>query len=570
MGWRRSEALNRGGWSCHACHATSSSKSRSCKCGLQLHPRQIHQVYPPQLLPQDVGVWYLISTCRGMHAINSTNVLLSGMHGHKGYKWQWLKQPWPSEEVAEILAEQRHSRDYVRARAMTVTYGVADSDRRAQLPDELFVVGKGLWRGLCDAAFIVRFAAAVSLATLMVATDADVQSILTTGVTHRDPDVRWRAARCLASLDVASVPVVQELLSHLVHVSGDVQRAEAIALATALSRVSQLVRALTGEMLNNAESDVRLEAVRLLPQLHGHTGRDVADKLLAMMWEDWQPDVRRACLVALGLTNNAMLVHDAIVRRLETTFVTSETAIAARLAALRVAAEMKTTTPRMFPGLCRCMRDTSVLVQVQACLTMAVARPVDESTTAELVALIPSSNATQTRIHALRALATLDIGTLGPNVALCRQHLLRIMRYEADDAVVIEAAAAIHALGLRHVIPPGFGTNHASEPRTATVPASPTTRLASRAHTYDGLSPAPQGGTARAEAAVDGEVTKVLMQRTREADATAVRQAATQALGFDRIPTDAETEERINTIRTALARMCTHEHTLDVLLGTRP
>lgn len=32
----------------------------------------------------------------------------------------------------------------------------------------------------------------------------------------------------------------------------------------------------------------------------------------------------------------------------------------------------------MFPGLCLCLRDASVLVQVQACLTMAVVRPLDE------------------------------------------------------------------------------------------------------------------------------------------------------------------------------------------------
>lgn len=80
-----------------------------------------------------------------------------------------------------------------------------------------------------------------------------------------------------------------------VNVAGDTQRAEAIALATTLSRVSQLVRALAGEMLNSAEGSVRLEAVRLLPLLHGHTSRDIADKLLAMMWGDLHAEVGFDC-----------------------------------------------------------------------------------------------------------------------------------------------------------------------------------------------------------------------------------------------------------------------------------
>lgn len=42
--------------------------------------------------------------------------------------------------------------------------------------------------------------------------------------------------------------------------------------------------------------------------------------------------VRDACLVALGLTNNAMLVHDAIVHRLESTHTNAEKVVAARLA----------------------------------------------------------------------------------------------------------------------------------------------------------------------------------------------------------------------------------------------
>lgn len=73
----------------------------------------------------------------------------------------------------------------VHTRAIRYPVQVADAQRRAQLPDELFADGQGLWQGVRDAAFVVRFAAAVSLATLMVATDATVQGILTEGVVHR-------------------------------------------------------------------------------------------------------------------------------------------------------------------------------------------------------------------------------------------------------------------------------------------------------------------------------------------------------------------------------------------------
>ena len=38
----------------------------------------------------------------------------------------------------------------------------------------------------------------------------------------------------------------------------------------------------------------RLAAIRIVRHLDGETGRDCADKLLAMMWEDWRLENRLA------------------------------------------------------------------------------------------------------------------------------------------------------------------------------------------------------------------------------------------------------------------------------------
>ena len=228
------------------------------------------------------------------------------------------------------------------------------------LPEE---VQQALHKGLRDGVYKVRFYAAISMSTMSVPNEA-ASAIIYDALENGSPDMRWRSARSLASLNVCTVVVVEELLTYLTVVGSDMsRRTEAIRLLMFLSESSNIVRALAGELLNSCNSKRRLAAVKLLPRLSGHTGKDAADKLLAMMWADWSIEIKQACLLTLGLTGNATVVHEDLIDKLRSPKTNT------RVEALAVMAKMVQSSPRLLPGVIACLNDEYVATRVAACDT---------------------------------------------------------------------------------------------------------------------------------------------------------------------------------------------------------
>lgn len=169
-------------------------------------------------------------------------------------------------------------RHFSQLGGVTLTDGKLNYERRGLIPT---VVLDGVAKATSYASesnHNVKLAAAVTLLTLAIPDETAIELIyeyLESGT----PDMKWRAARCLASVDVCTGSVARVLLSQITCVVAAV-RNEAIGLVVQLSRSSTLIRALTAELLNSADHRSRLASVKLLPLLHGHTTRDIADKLL--------------------------------------------------------------------------------------------------------------------------------------------------------------------------------------------------------------------------------------------------------------------------------------------------
>ena len=253
-------------------------------------------------------------------------------------KWVWITE-WRPADVAEVLREQASSFPYNRERGVTLTLGVANEARRDCLPA---VVLDGVKAAIRDASHNVRLAAAITMVTLAIPDDVAC-AIVYNSVEHGTPEMKWRAARCLASVDVCSIAIAKVLLGHITRRGQSAERDEAKRLAVALSKQSKLVFALTAELLNSTDPTARLEAVRLLPQLHGLVSRDCADKLLSVMWDDNATEIRQAAALALGITGNGALVHDDLVDRLENGNERTRVEVLCKLASMR------RLTPRLAP-----------------------------------------------------------------------------------------------------------------------------------------------------------------------------------------------------------------------------
>lgn len=56
------------------------------------------------------------------------------------------------------------------------------------------------------------------------------------------------------------------------------------------------------DLLNNSGCQERLAACNILPLLQGTISKDMCSKLVVLVWEDWNPEIRDAAAKALGKT----------------------------------------------------------------------------------------------------------------------------------------------------------------------------------------------------------------------------------------------------------------------------
>ena len=410
-----------------------------------------------------------------------------------GYHYSWQKE-WPRQDIETIIREMSDKSDYIRERAMTLTYGAFDAERRACIPDE--VIDALRVKGLPDACHRVQTAAAISFVTLGLPNDA-ASAIVFSVMSNGDSDARWRAARCLASVG-ACTPEIAALLLTQLSKGSDQRQKEAAKLLCNLSKDNEIVRVLTVEELNSMDHHARLAAIKIIRHLHGWIGRDCADRLLAMMWEDWSLENRLAAAETISLSGNGEVLLRDLERRL------GDEQARIRSNAVQTLGEIGKITPALVQPFIERLVDSHVSVRLDACKAAGrLNKPPPEPIVEALRDVIEKDTSTEARCMALDSMAA-----LGDTAPVTCKLITWLIRYCKTSDVVIHSIRACATLQLR-----------------------------------------------------DDRSVAAIVGRTKEADGEEVRAEAVQALHQLGRQSDIKDDEKEVRIRNVLVGMCEREYT---------
>ncbi|XP_051775708.1 HEAT repeat-containing protein 4 [Erpetoichthys calabaricus] len=301
------------------------------------------------------------------------------------------------------------------------------------LPEELLPL---LNDALQDSSEQVRIAAAICQYTLKTG-NMQARGIMLEALGKGSHANSWASAQCLALEGDTSLAVVQRLLDQLLKNEADGDLKQAMELLAALSNTTSTVRCLLAETLNSGNWRHRILACNTLPSLQGPVNKDLTKKLMFLMWNDWNADVRQAAAQALGRFGLGKEVHDEVRVKLQ------EASPSWRVAALSLLAQLGIMTAKLLPEFLRCFSDDYGIVRQQACLTAATLCIKDEMVLQQLVGLMQNDPVGKIKACAINAL-----GKTGSLPSGLQDLLLWAARNEEEPVVRLAAYDAIVALGV--------------------------------------------------------------------------------------------------------------------------
>ncbi|XP_067310652.1 HEAT repeat-containing protein 4 [Pseudorasbora parva] len=244
----------------------------------------------------------------------------------------------------------------------------------------------------------------------------------------------WVAAQCLAIDGDASQAVIQRLLSQHFLKEAPSDQEQSVIILSNISSKTTLVRSLLAEELNSANWRTRVQACTSIAQLRIQINKDLGNKLIHMMWNDWSCAVRHAAVLALSELNAAREMHSELSAKLE------GGPIAWRLEALILIGQLKIMTPKILPTFLRCFNDDFVTVRKQACLTAASLKMEDQAVLDQLINLMQNEPIWEVKVEAINALK--KIGWMNPALL---ELLMWALHHEEEPSVRIAACEALSA-----------------------------------------------------------------------------------------------------------------------------
>ncbi|XP_034164043.2 HEAT repeat-containing protein 4 [Pangasianodon hypophthalmus] len=247
----------------------------------------------------------------------------------------------------------------------------------------------------------------------------------------------WVAAQCLAIEGEVNQTVIERLLSQLFLSSAPSDQEQAATLLASVSSKTILVRSLLGEELNSADWRNRILACKTISELKCPINKDLTNKLLYLMWNDWSGLVRQAAAQALGKLGLGSDIHNELSVKLH------EGPTPWRVEALVLIGQLKIMTAKLLPSFLRCLNDESVVVRKQACSTAASLLIKDEMIQNQLFQLMQNDSSCDVKVAAINALGR--IGWLTP---MLQGLLLWALQYEEEPSVRIAVCEALKMLGV--------------------------------------------------------------------------------------------------------------------------
>ncbi|ROL44979.1 HEAT repeat-containing protein 4 [Anabarilius grahami] len=237
----------------------------------------------------------------------------------------------------------------------------------------------------------------------------------------------WVAAQCLVIDGDASQAVIQRLLSQ--HFLRDAlsDQEQSMTLLSNISSKTTVVRSLLAEELNSANWRTRVQACTSIAKLRSPVNKDICNKLIHIMWNDWNCAVRHAAALALSELNEAREMHSELSAKLE------EGPTAWRVEALILIGQLKIMTPKLLPTFLRCFNDDFVTVRKQACLTAASLMMEDQLILNQLINLMQNEPIWEVKVEAINGWM---------NTAL-QELLMWAVHHEEEPSVRIAACEAL-------------------------------------------------------------------------------------------------------------------------------
>ncbi|XP_062602702.1 HEAT repeat-containing protein 4-like [Saccostrea cucullata] len=303
-----------------------------------------------------------------------------------------------------------------------------------ELPHKLFVALECL---LDDKVDRVKLAAAITLYSLNKPGEK-ARQVLQLALQSETSVDRWAAAQCLAHDGLCNSLVVGEIVRQLLETEDTIKHEKAIYLLGKLSIFSPLVHCMVAEQLNSSSWRHKVIACKILPTLHGTINKDVTNKLMDLMWNDWHEDVRKSAAQCLGKTSHGREVHDDLRERIV------KGNEATRLEAISKIGQLGIMTAKLLPVFLKCFEDEYISVRSEVCITCGNLEIKDEQVIEKLIHL-----ATFDPIWKVKALAIQAMGNIGVVNEEITETLLWAVRYEEKPGVRAEACHTLMMLKLK-------------------------------------------------------------------------------------------------------------------------
>ncbi|XP_058605964.1 HEAT repeat-containing protein 4 isoform X2 [Onychostoma macrolepis] len=248
----------------------------------------------------------------------------------------------------------------------------------------------------------------------------------------------WVAAQCLAIDGDASQAVIQRLLSQHFLKDAPSDHEQSMMFLSNISSKTTLVRSLLAEELNSANWRTRVQACTTIAQLRSPINKDLCNKLIYMMWNDWSCAVRHAAALALSKMDVAREMHSELSAKLE------EGPTAWQVEALIFIGQLNIMSPKLLPTFLQCFNDDFVAVRKQACLTAASLMMDDQLVLDQLINLMQNDPLWEVKVEAINALG--KIGWMNPGL---QELLMWAVHHEEEPSVRIAACKALSTLGAK-------------------------------------------------------------------------------------------------------------------------
>ncbi|XP_059505319.1 HEAT repeat-containing protein 4 [Stegostoma tigrinum] len=282
----------------------------------------------------------------------------------------------------------------------------------------------------------VQLAAAICHVT-MEKVNERVTEILRDNLLHGNSADRWIAAQSLALNGDDSYPVVSKIIQHLFDKPEPEIMKQVCLILGPLSERTTLAHFILAKHLNSRNWQEKVLACNVFSCLRGSLNKDLTRKIVHLMWNDWNSNVRQAATHSLGALGLGKEAHDKLRERLEKGDCRS------RIEALSCIGQLGVMTGKLMPGFLSCFTDDSVGVRREACLTAGFLKIEDDQVLQHLVRLMQSDHIWKIKAYAIKAL-----GAIGHVTEQLKDLLLWALHYEQEPGIRMEACNSIVSLNL--------------------------------------------------------------------------------------------------------------------------